>query len=102
MKKLKDDVDSKTISEIDSLYRLKEIKAKYAAEKVDLEKAKEDISKGFRAAMKLTSETYSDAVKLGYSLPLSRSMEGLRYKKSLILNDIVIDELAHSKKRESK
>lgn len=36
----------------------------------------------------------TDAKKLGYDLPISRSVEGIRYKSPLLLNDIIIDELA--------
>ena len=36
----------------------------------------------------------TDAKKLGYDLPISRSVEGIRYKSPLMLNDIIIDELA--------
>ena len=41
--------------------------------------------------MKLTKEAVKDAKKLGYNIPLSRSLEGIKYKSPLILDDIVID-----------
>jgi hypothetical protein len=71
------------------------ITSKYSVEKGFVEKAKEDISKGYQAAMKLTKEAMKDAKKLGFSLPVSRSMEGIRFKSPLLLDDIIIDELAN-------
>ncbi len=35
--------------------------------------------------MQLTKQAFKDAKKLGYNLPVSRSMQGLRYKAPLIL-----------------
>ena len=52
--------------------------------------------------MKLTKEAVKDAKKLGYNIPLSRSLEGIKYKSPLILDEIVIDELVKVKKDASK
>lgn len=78
------------------------ITSKYATEKGTIEKAKEDISKGYQAAMKLTKEAMKDAKKLGFNLPVSRSMEGIRFKNPIVLNDIIIDELAHLNDKKDK
>ena len=63
-----------------------------------MEKTKEDISKGYQAAMKLTKEAVKDAKQLGYRIPISRSLEGIKYKNPIILDDIIIDELFQIKK----
>lgn len=47
--------------------------------------------------MKLTKEAMKDAKKLGFNLPISRSMEGIRFKSPLVLDEIIIDELMHRK-----
>lgn len=39
----------------------------------------------------------SDAKKLGYDLPVSRSVEGLRFKSPLLLSDIVVDEVGRQR-----
>ena len=41
-----------------------------------------------------------DAKKMGFNLPVSRSMEGIRFKSPLIIPDLVIDELPLMKKIE--
>ena len=41
----------------------------------------------------MTKEAVCDAKKFGYKLPISRSVEGLRFKSPLLMNDIIIDEL---------
>ena len=43
-----------------------------------------------------------DAKKLGFNLPVSRSMQGIRFKNSIVLNDIIIDELAHLNDKKDK
>lgn len=56
-----------------------------------MEKTKNDITRGYQAAMALTKEAVKDAKKLGYRLPISRSSDGLKCKSPLLFNDIVID-----------
>lgn len=41
-----------------------------------------------------------DAKKMGITLPISRSMEGFRFKSSLVISDLIIDELPQLKKPE--
>lgn len=87
-------MQSQTISQLEFVDRIGKITAKFAAEKSAIDKAREDIAKGYQAAMKLTKEAMKDAKKLGFNLPVSRSMEGIRFKSHLVLDDIIIDELA--------
>ena len=51
-----------------------EIDHKYTLEKESIDKAKLDIAKGYEAAMKLTKEAMHEAKKMGYHLPMSRSL----------------------------
>ena len=47
--------------------------------------------------MKLKKQTINDANKLGYKLPISRSLESLKSKVPLIYSDIIIDEMVNIK-----
>lgn len=48
----------------------------------------------------MTKEAMKDAKKMGITLPISRSMEGFRFKSSLVISDLIIDELPQLKKPE--
>jgi hypothetical protein len=48
----------------------------------------------------LAQQTVTDAKKLGYDLPISRSAEGLRKKRPLVQDLLIIDELSSSRKED--
>ena len=52
--------------------------------------------------MKLTKEAVKDAKQLGYRIPISRSLEGIKFKSPLMIDDIIIDELFQIKKDHGK
>lgn len=66
---------------------------------MSIDKAREDIAKGYNAAVKLIREAFSDAKKIGYKLPMSRSSDSYKLQKHLGfgvlsgLNNVIIDEL---------
>lgn len=66
---------------------------------MSIDKAREDISKGYNATVKLIKEAFLDAKKIGYKLPLSKSSDSYKLNKHLgfgvlkNLNTIIIDEL---------
>ena len=66
---------------------------------MSIDKAREDIAKGYSAAVKLIREAFCDARKIGYKLPLSKSSDSYKLNKHLGfgvlagLNYVIIDEL---------
>ncbi len=64
-----------------------------------IDKAKEDITKGYNAAVKLIKEAFCDAKKIGYKMPMSKSSDTYKLNKHLGygmlsgLNNVIIDEL---------
>jgi hypothetical protein len=54
MRKLNLDLESKTIEQEAFLARLESIHSKYSEEKARIDRTKEDISRGYRAALRLT------------------------------------------------
>ena len=48
----------------------------------------------------MAQQAVTDAKKLGYDLPISRSAEGLRQKRLLIKDLFIIDELSSSRKED--
>jgi hypothetical protein len=81
------------------LQQLKELTDAFQLEKHSIDKAREDISKGYNAAVKLIREAFCDAKKIGYKLPLSKSSDSYKLSKHLGfgvltgLNHVIIDEL---------
>jgi hypothetical protein len=67
---------------------------KFAEEKEGIDKAKEDIAKGYQAANDLVKDYFFDVRRMGIKLAVSRSQDNLRYKfTSGFLGDVQIDEL---------
>lgn len=102
MKQLNLSLDHKAISQEEFEAQVERIIFKYSSEKTCIEKTKEDISKGYQAALKLTKEAFHDAKRLGYNLPISRSMEGIRFKSPLLIGDVIIDELVQMKSQDNR
>ena len=73
MRKLNIDLENKLITQEEFLSRIDYITTKFSKEKECVEKTKEDITKGYQAAMKLTKEAVKDAKQLGFRIPVSRS-----------------------------
>lgn len=69
---------------------------KFMEEKHAIDKAKEDIIKGYQAANNLVKEYFFDVRRMGIKLAVSKSQDNLKYKFSQPLHfasDIKIDEL---------
>ena len=61
-----------------------------------IDRAKEDITKGYQAANELVKEYFYDVRRMGIKLAVSRSQDNLKYKLSpplLSSSDLIIDEL---------
>ena len=74
MRVLNRDLENKNIDQDEFLRRLEGITSKYVEERTNIQKTREDITRGHRAALRLTKEAFNDAKKLGYKLPISRSV----------------------------
>jgi hypothetical protein len=97
--KLNEKLIKKELSQKEFLQQLKELTDAFQLEKHSIDKAREDISKGYNAAVKLIREAFCDAKKIGYKLPLSKSSDSYKLNKHLGfgvltgLNHVIIDEL---------
>jgi hypothetical protein len=98
MRRLNLDLEGRCISQQAFLDRLQAIQNKYVQEKASIERTREDIARGYKAAQRLARQAVTDAKRLGYDLPVSRSAEGLRYKRPLARELLVIDELSSSRR----
>ena len=56
MKKLNIDLENRSISQDQFMNRIQNITTKFARQKICIEKTKEDITKGYQAAIKLTKQ----------------------------------------------
>lgn len=59
-----------------------------------IDKAKDDITKGYQAANELVKEYFYDVRRMGIKLAVSRSQDNLKYKVSPQLihgSDLIID-----------
>jgi hypothetical protein len=69
----------------------------FQSEKHSIDKARDDITKGYDAAVKLIKEAFCDAKKVGYKMPLSKSSDSYKLSKNLGfgmlsgLNKVIID-----------
>ena len=76
--------------------RLSNLTNKFLTEKLSIDKAKQDILKGYQTANDLVKEYFYDVRRMGIKLALSRSQDNLKYKLCQPLyftGDIQIDEL---------
>ncbi len=89
----------KEITQKDFLSQLASLTQNFQSEKHSIDKAKEDITKGYNAAVKLIKEAFCDAKKIGYKMPMSKSSDTYKLNKHLGygmlsgLNNVIIDEL---------
>lgn len=89
----------KEIEQKDFLKQLTALTETFQSQKQSIDKARDDITKGYDAAIKLIKQAFSDAKKIGYKMPLSRSSDSYKLNKHLGfgmlsgLNNIIIDEL---------